>query len=59
MGFKQHISRTWQMIEQQVNDVPFRPDHEVFGQINHHKTGAPFLGRPFVLLDRHLNARWI
>lgn len=26
MGFKQHISRTWQMIEQQVNDVPFRPD---------------------------------
>lgn len=30
MGFKQHISRTWQMIEQQVNDVPFRPDHEEF-----------------------------
>ncbi|HEM4625326.1 TPA: hypothetical protein U1Z85_000214 [Streptococcus suis] len=29
MGFKQHISRTWQMIEQQVNDVPFRPDYEV------------------------------
>ena len=29
MGFKQHISRTWQMIEQQVNDVPFRPDNEV------------------------------
>ena len=29
MGFKQHISRTWQMIEQQVNDVPFRPDDEV------------------------------
>ena len=28
MGFKQHISRTWQMIEQQVNDVPFRPDNE-------------------------------
>ncbi len=28
MGFKQHISRTWQMIEQQVNDVPFRPHHE-------------------------------
>lgn len=28
MGFKQHISRTWQMIEQQVNDVPFRPDDE-------------------------------
>lgn len=28
MGFKQHISRTWQMIEQQVNDVPFRPDYE-------------------------------
>ena len=25
MGFKQYISRTWQMIEQQVNDVPFRP----------------------------------
>ena len=34
-------------------------NHEVFGQINHHKTGAPFLGRPFVLLDHHLNARWI
>ena len=28
MGFKQHISRTWQMIEQQVNDVPFRPHNE-------------------------------
>lgn len=28
MGFKQHISRTWQMIEQQVNDVPFRPGYE-------------------------------
>ena len=34
MGFKQHISRTWQMIEQQVNDVPFRPDNETFGQGN-------------------------
>lgn len=33
MGFKQHISRTWQMIEQQVNDVPFRPDNEAFGLI--------------------------
>lgn len=33
MGFKQHISRTWQMIEQQVNDVPFRPDDETFGLI--------------------------
>lgn len=32
MGFKQHISRTWQMIEQQVNDVPFRPHDEVIGQ---------------------------
>ena len=31
MGFKQHISRTWQMIEQQVNDVPFRPHHEAAG----------------------------
>ena len=31
MGFKQHISRTWQMIEQQVNDVPFRPHDEAFG----------------------------
>ena len=29
MGFKQHISRTWQMIEQQVNDVPFRSNDEV------------------------------
>ena len=34
MGFKQHISRTWQMIEQQVNDVPFRPDNEALGLIN-------------------------
>ena len=33
MGFKQHISRTWQMIEQQVNDVPFRPDNEVHRQV--------------------------
>ena len=32
MGFKQHISRTWQMIEQQVNDVPFRP-HDEAGSI--------------------------
>lgn len=32
MGFKQHISRTWQMIEQQVNDVPFRPHNEVTGR---------------------------
>ena len=31
MGFKQHISRTWQMIEQQVNDVPFRPHNETPG----------------------------
>lgn len=31
MGFKQHISRTWQMIEQQVNDVPFRPHNEAAG----------------------------
>ena len=30
MGFKQHISRTWQMIEQQVNDVPFRPHNEAY-----------------------------
>ena len=35
MGFKQHISRTWQMIEQQVNDVPFRPHHEASGLKNH------------------------
>lgn len=34
MGFKQHISRTWQMIEQQVNDVPFRPDNEAVGEVN-------------------------
>lgn len=33
MGFKQHISRTWQMIEQQVNDVPFRPHDEVHRQV--------------------------
>lgn len=40
MGFKQHISRTWQMIEQQVNDVPFRPDDEEFGQIKPIKSRA-------------------
>ena len=33
MGFKQHISRTWQMIEQQVNDVPFRSYDEEFREI--------------------------
>ena len=33
MGFKQYISRTWQMIEQQVNDVPFRSNDEDIGQI--------------------------
>ena len=33
MGFKQHISRTWQMIEQQVNDVPFRPDYEAESEL--------------------------
>ena len=38
MGFKQHISRTWQMIEQQVNDVPFRPDNEAAGQLKWLKT---------------------
>ena len=38
MGFKQHISRTWQMIEQQVNDVPFRPDNEAAGQLERPKT---------------------
>ena len=32
MGFKQHISKTWQMKEQQVNDVPFRPDNETIEQ---------------------------
>lgn len=37
MGFKQHISRTWQMIEQQVNDVPFRPHNEAFGLIQTQK----------------------
>ena len=34
MGFKQHISRTWQMIEQQVNDVPFRPHNEAANRLN-------------------------
>lgn len=34
MGIKQHISRTWQMIEQQVNDVPFRPDNENNSRLN-------------------------
>lgn len=33
MGFKQHISRTWQMIEQQVNDVPFRPGNEAESEL--------------------------
>lgn len=37
MGFKQHISRTWQMIEQQVNDVPFRPDNETPRQVKFEK----------------------
>lgn len=37
MGFKQHISRTWQMIEQQVNDVPFRPHNEALGQVKSRK----------------------
>ena len=37
MGFKQHISRTWQMIEQQVNDVPFRPDNEAPRQVKAEK----------------------
>ena len=38
MGFKQHISRTWQMIEQQVNDVPFRPHHEAPGKLKKQKS---------------------
>ena len=38
MGFKQHISRTWQMIEQQVNDVPFRPDDETLRLIEVRKS---------------------
>lgn len=38
MGFKQHISRTWQMIEQQVNDVPFRPHDEAFGLTDSQQT---------------------
>ena len=42
MGFKQHISRTWQMIEQQVNDVPFRPHDEAFGLILNSKNTAIF-----------------
>ena len=37
MGFKQHISRTWQMIEQQVNDVPFRPHDEAPLGLKTHK----------------------
>ena len=46
MGFKQHISRTWQMIEQQVNDVPFRPDNEAPGLsfIDNEKPRAKPLG---------------
>lgn len=48
MGFKQHISRTWQMIEQQVNDVPFRPDDEA-GEVTLKKRskGARRAARPF------------
>ena len=38
MGFKQHISRTWQMIEQQVNDVPFRPHDEAPRQVKVEKS---------------------
>lgn len=41
MGFKQHISRTWQMIEQQVNDVPFRPDDEILTERK--KLKSPYL----------------
>lgn len=40
MGFKQHISRTWQMIEQQVNDVPFRSDDEELGEIRMAENGV-------------------
>ena len=40
MGFKQHISRTWQMIEQQVNDVPFRPDDEAAGHAQEGRQGG-------------------
>ena len=39
MGFKQHISRTWQMIEQQVNDVPFRPHDEAVRQVKAKEPG--------------------
>lgn len=38
MGFKQYISRTWQMIEQQVNDVPFRSHNEVLTERQVRKT---------------------
>ncbi|MFR9227634.1 MAG: hypothetical protein ACLVKJ_01665 [Acutalibacteraceae bacterium] len=45
MGFKQHISRTWQMIEQQVNDVPFRPHNEAFKQL---KSTQIYIGNEFL-----------
>ena len=45
MGFKQHISRTWQMIEQQVNDVPFRPHNEAVGYGQEARNGRAKAGR--------------
>ena len=64
MGFKQHISRTWQMIEQQVNDVPFRPDNEAVGRRKEGDRGKRagkhgaredrfFQGRDLAVIFRH------
>lgn len=56
MGFKQHISRTWQMIEQQVNDVPFRPDNEAVGQVKT-QNRRPKMGRLFSAFSTETLAR--
>lgn len=51
MGFKQHISRTWQMIEQQVNDVPFRPDDEAGGVKNQNLRRLVTIHKPALTLN--------
>lgn len=62
MGFKQHISRTWQMIEQQVNDVPFRPDDEALGlkkRCGTTVTGDATSGLTPLLYQFTLNSTWL
>lgn len=62
MGFKQHISRTWQIIEQQVNDVPFRPDDEA-PELRKHcgttVTGDTTSGLTPLLHQFTLNSTWL